>query len=150
MIGIYKIINPQGKIYIGQSVNIPLRFEQHRKSILSEINNTSKLYKSLIEFGVAKHNFEIQEICLKESLNQRERFWQMHFDSIENGLNGVLVSERAIYKNSENDSLIAKQIHLDEKVIETLTIKAVKERTTFKELAQKILTKVAKDYDRNL
>jgi hypothetical protein len=44
----------------------------------------------------------------------------------------------------------AKQIHLDEKVIETLTIKAVKERTTFKELAQKILTKIAKDYDRNL
>jgi len=46
--------------------------------------------------------------------------------------------------------LKAKQIHLDEKVVETLTIKAVKERTTFKELVQKLLTKIAKDYDRNL
>ena len=44
----------------------------------------------------------------------------------------------------------SKLIHLDEKTIETLTIKAVKERTTFKELAQKLLTKIAKDYDRNL
>lgn len=44
----------------------------------------------------------------------------------------------------------AKQIHLDEKVIETITIKAVKEKTTFKELAQKILTEKSKEYDRNL
>jgi hypothetical protein len=39
----------------------------------------------------------------------------------------------------------AKQIHLDEKVIEILTIKAVKEKTTFKELVQKILTDKAKE-----
>ena len=44
----------------------------------------------------------------------------------------------------------AKLIHLDTKVVETLTIKAIKERTTFKELVQKLLTKIAKDYDRNL
>jgi len=44
----------------------------------------------------------------------------------------------------------AKQIHLEEKVIEVLTIKAVKEKTTFKELAQKILTEKSKEYDRNL
>ncbi len=44
----------------------------------------------------------------------------------------------------------AKLIHLDEKVIETLSIKAVKERTTFKEMVQKALTKIAKDYDRGL
>lgn len=41
----------------------------------------------------------------------------------------------------------AKQIHLDEKVIETLTIKAVKEKTTFKELVQTLLTKIANDYE---
>ncbi len=40
----------------------------------------------------------------------------------------------------------AKQIHLDEKVIEILTIKAVKEKTTFKELVQKILTDKSKEY----
>jgi len=44
----------------------------------------------------------------------------------------------------------AKQIHLEEKVVEVLTIKAVKEKTTFKELAQKILTEKSKEYDRDL
>ncbi len=34
----------------------------------------------------------------------------------------------------------AKQIHLDEKVIETLTIQAVREKTTFKEYVQTLLT----------
>lgn len=41
--------------------------------------------------------------------------------------------------------LKAKQIHLDEKVIEILTIKAVKQKTTFKELAQQLLTNIAND-----
>lgn len=44
----------------------------------------------------------------------------------------------------------AKLIHLDEKVVESLTIKAAKEKTTFKKLAQKILTEKSKEYDRNL
>lgn len=143
MVGIYKITNPQGEVYIGQSVNIALRFEQHKKSILSEINNTSKLYKSLIEFGVDFHSYEIQEICLKKSLNQLERFWQMHFDSVNNGLNGVLVSEIALYKNSENHLLFAKQIHLDDATIEILTIDAIKNKSTFKVHVQAILTETA-------
>lgn len=44
----------------------------------------------------------------------------------------------------------AKLIHLDEKTIELLTIKAIKERTTFKVMAQKVLTKLAKDYERGI
>jgi hypothetical protein len=44
----------------------------------------------------------------------------------------------------------AKLIHLEDKVIETLTIKATKERTTFKVMVQRMLIKLAKDYERNL
>ena len=39
----------------------------------------------------------------------------------------------------------AKQIHLDEQTIEVLTIEAVKQKTTFKVLVQKILTSKAVD-----
>lgn len=42
--------------------------------------------------------------------------------------------------------LKAKLIHLDEKAIEILTIQAVKQKTTFKELAQDILTNIANDF----
>ena len=44
----------------------------------------------------------------------------------------------------------AKLIHLDQKTIELITIKAVKNRTTFKQFVQKYLTKLAKDYERNI
>lgn len=44
----------------------------------------------------------------------------------------------------------AKQIHLSEDVIERLTIRAVKEKTTFKELVQKLLTEISKINDRNI
>jgi hypothetical protein len=43
----------------------------------------------------------------------------------------------------------SKLIHLEENVIQTLTIKAVKEKTTFKELVQTLLTKIAKDETKN-
>jgi hypothetical protein len=43
-----------------------------------------------------------------------------------------------------------KLIDLDIGIVETLTIKAVKERTTFKQMVEKILIKIARDYDRNL
>ncbi len=143
MIGIYKITNPQGKVYIGQSVNIPSRFEQHKKSISSEINKTSKLYKSFIEFGVDFHTFEIQEICLKKSLNQRERFWQMHFDSVGSGLNGVYVSEIANYNHSNNEEKNAKLIHLSDETIQILTIESVKLGKTFKIYVQELLIEKA-------
>jgi hypothetical protein len=42
----------------------------------------------------------------------------------------------------------AKLIHLDEIVIEILTIKAIKEKTTFKILVQNYLTKLARDYEK--
>lgn len=41
----------------------------------------------------------------------------------------------------------AKLLHLDEKAIEILTIQAVKQKTTFKELAQNILTNIANDFE---
>jgi len=43
----------------------------------------------------------------------------------------------------------AKQIHLEELVIEILTIQAVKEKTTFKEYVQSILTEKAQSININ-
>ncbi len=55
----------------------------------------------------------------------------------------------AIHNNKNND-MKAKQLHLTDEVVKTLTIEAAKEGTTFKELAQRILTEKAKKYERNL
>ena len=56
MIGIYKITNPKGEVYIGQSTNIQKRFLMHRNS---EENGKSKCSKSFFEYGFNNHKFEI-------------------------------------------------------------------------------------------
>ena len=84
MIGIYKITNPIGEIYIGQAVDIEKRWQQHRY----ESNwNYYKLYNSFRKYGVDNHTWEVQKECLREELNRIERYYQEEFDTVENGLN---------------------------------------------------------------
>src|ERR1700761_706423 len=59
--GIYKITSPSGRIYIGQSINIWLRWKEYCR-----IGNPSNLkqrllHRSFQKYGVKGHKFEI--IC---------------------------------------------------------------------------------------
>jgi hypothetical protein len=49
MIGIYKITNPQGKIYIGQAVDIKRR-KQVYEGIYSSLKGQPKIYNSLKKY----------------------------------------------------------------------------------------------------
>lgn len=77
--GIYKIISPNGKIYIGQSENVYRRWVLYKGKYI--LNNNSKksypkiLWRSLQKYGSQKHTFEIVEICDIDKLNEREIFW---------------------------------------------------------------------------
>ena len=51
MIGIYKIISPSGKIYIGQSRNIDKRFQQYKRLNCAK---QPRLYNSFIKYGIDK------------------------------------------------------------------------------------------------
>lgn len=70
MIGIYRIINPKGKIYIGQSINIKNRFNQYKMMDKSCIG--PKLLNSLIKYGYENHVIEIIEECNLEELDHKE------------------------------------------------------------------------------
>jgi group I intron endonuclease len=85
MVGIYKITNPKGKIYIGQSINIERRFKEYKR--LAKRSAGRKILNSLKGYGVENHLFEIIEECLKEQLHEREYYWKKHYTSVENGLN---------------------------------------------------------------
>ena len=110
MIGIYKIMSPSNKIYIGQSINIYKRFKTYK---VYNCKGQIKLYNSLKKYGWNNHTFEIVEECIFEELNNKERYWQDFFNCMKNGLNCVLTStklKKGIISNEtkEKQSLIAK------------------------------------------
>lgn len=92
--GIYKITSPSGKVYIGQSVDIKRRFTSYKT--LNKSKRQVKLYNSFVKYGVDKHIFEIIEECLVDFLNERERYWQEHYNVLESskGLNLCLTSTK--------------------------------------------------------
>jgi group I intron endonuclease len=82
--GIYKITNPDGKIYIGKSKNIIKRFEDY-KSLNCKLQ--PEIYDSLKKYGWFYHTFEVIEECDIDVLIIREQYWINHYGSINQGLN---------------------------------------------------------------
>lgn len=86
MIGIYKIQNLiDGKVYIGQSVHIQARFNQHKNE--AKNGNTRPLYNAIRKYGIENFSFEVIEECSKEKLNEQEIYWIKKYDSFHNGYN---------------------------------------------------------------
>lgn len=105
MIGIYKITSPTGKVYIGQSRNIKKRFSGYKK--LSNIKNQVKLCRSLLKHGPDNHVFEIIEQCDIIYMNERERYWQDHYDVTgTDGLNCRLT------KSNDKSAIISQETRL--------------------------------------
>ncbi len=105
MIGIYKVINPKNKIYIGQSTDILKRFRDY-KSL--NCQGQPKLYYSLKKYGVENHKFEIVTECTIEELNNFERYYQDLYNVLDNklGLNCKLTaSNDRSGKHSEESKL---------------------------------------------
>lgn len=92
MIGIYKITSPTGKIYIGQSNNIKLRFAAYKRI---SCEKQPKLFNSLLKYGFLNHKFEIIEQCEISELNDKERYYQDLFNATgKNGLNCQLTKTK--------------------------------------------------------
>lgn len=67
MIGIYKISNPIGEIYIGQSINIERRFKEHKTKCVN-----LSLKESFNKYGIENHIFEVIEECDICELKKKE------------------------------------------------------------------------------
>lgn len=85
MIGIYKITNPKGKIYIGKSINIEKRFNTYKNL---HCKSQRRLYNSLVKHGVENHLFEVIFNCEEKDLLILEKYYQEFYQcTSKNGLN---------------------------------------------------------------
>jgi group I intron endonuclease len=76
MIGIYKIINPNGKVYIGQSIRLQYRKNQYKNL---NIPQQPRIYNSIKKYGWENHIHDVIEECSVEQLNERETYWKQYY-----------------------------------------------------------------------
>lgn len=86
---IYKITSPNGKIYIGQTLNIKSRKNDYKNG---HFKKQTKLWNNCQKYNWNPlDTFEVIEECLcgedKCFLNEKEIYWISYYDSFNNGLN---------------------------------------------------------------
>ena len=92
MIGIYKITNLKGKIYIGQTIDFERRVYQYK---MLNCKEQPKLYNSLKKYGFENHQIELIHQCQDGNLTLLERYYQELYRTIENdNLNCFLVTTK--------------------------------------------------------
>lgn len=100
IICVYKITNPEGKIYVGATCDYLRRVNTYKR--FDQVKPQVKLLPSLIKYGYFNHQFEIIERCSLELLDEKEKYWIEYYDSFYTGLNctkgrgnlGVKISEK--------------------------------------------------------
>ena len=96
--GIYCITNNiNGKKYVGQSISIENRFQQHISS-----KSNSEIHKAIEEYGVHNFRFEILVACSKNELDDQEVKFIRLLDSYENGYNQTRGGQHSV-SNIEYD-----------------------------------------------
>jgi len=65
--GIYKIENiKNGKIYIGESEDIPRRWVEHLTELILKGHHSYKLQNDFNEYSISDFNFEVVETILEQ------------------------------------------------------------------------------------
>jgi len=83
-VGIYKITNPKGKVYIGQSIEIENRLYKYKSACCKK---QAKIYHSIKKYGWESHSFDIIHKCSISELNDLEVYYINKYNSVKDGLN---------------------------------------------------------------
>lgn len=86
--GVYKITNNvNGKVYIGQSINIKNRWKDHVYALNRGDSNCTLLQRAWNKYKQNSFSFEILELCLENELDNVEIKYINLYDAINNGYN---------------------------------------------------------------
>ena len=110
--GIYKITSPSKRVYIGQSVDIYIRWNSHRSMVCNK--EIPILHNSMKKYGVKRHKFEIIARCAENELNDYEKFFiDLHDATGKNGMN-VMGGGQDIHCLSEETKEKIRQVRIKE------------------------------------
>jgi group I intron endonuclease len=141
--GIYKIVFPNGKVYVGQSVDCYDRFQQHYRSshpekysFKNERDINLPVHKAMGKYeNIGNgYTFEILEECTKNQLDVREQYWiqKLHSDISDNGYNIASGGQETFALSRERHS----QAVLTEKEVNEIKEKIAKRKQTFRTIAE--------------
>jgi group I intron endonuclease len=107
--GIYQIINTtNNKIYVGSSINVKQRFNDHKKLLRHNKHPNNHLQSSWVKYGETNFNFKIIEFVINDDLLIREQFYIDLFSSYDSKI-GYNLSKTAGstlgYKFSEESKI---------------------------------------------
>jgi group I intron endonuclease len=88
--GIYKIENLiNGKVYIGQSVDVNYRLTNHKSESFNPNSNSyeTAIHRAIRKYGIENFSFEVIERCSPDELKDREVYWIKKYESYEKGYN---------------------------------------------------------------
>lgn len=92
---IYKIVNPNNKIYIGSTINLNDRIYRYKTL---RIKSQRKIYNSIIKYGWGNHKFYIVCICsIKDKLYYESFYGNLYNTLSDNGLNLSLPKSNMVY-----------------------------------------------------
>lgn len=109
MIGIYKIISPTNRVYIGQSIDIEKRWKSYKAN--HNYHSQTRLKNSIDKYGIETHQFILLEECDISYLNDRERYYQDLYDVLgPRGLNCKLTTTESKSGKNSIESNIKRSI----------------------------------------
>lgn len=114
--GIYKIENPKGSTYIGQSKNVDERVSRYKK--LQCCKFQLLLYRSFLKYGIENHKFDILERgdFTKEELNNLESKYIKQYNSFRKvnklGMNLTTGGDYIEFDDSVKEKMSKKRIEL--------------------------------------
>lgn len=83
---VYKLTNTvTGKFYVGSTINFKSRMKYHQYS--HRRNPNKELGDDIEKYGWDAFNAEIIEVCTRENVRQRERFYIETLNAVEEGYN---------------------------------------------------------------
>lgn len=72
---IYTILSPSGKVYVGQTTNLPVRLKKYRN--LNCVAQ-AKLYASFVKYSWKEHSFKVRLVLADNTLQLTIDFWEQY------------------------------------------------------------------------